>query len=59
MGDKRKKVVVTLEEKLQAIKRMDSGESVNKIALKLGVGKLLWVIGEEIAQRLKNGVLSK
>lgn len=39
MGDKRKKVVVTLEEKLQAIKRMDCGESVNKIALELGVGK--------------------
>lgn len=39
MGDKRKKVVVTMEEKLRSIKRLDAGESAKKIAGELGVGK--------------------
>lgn len=39
MGDKEKKAVVSLQEKLKAITRMDYGELANKIALALGVGK--------------------
>lgn len=39
MSEKRKKVVVTMEEKLRAVNRLDSGESAKKIALELGVGK--------------------
>ncbi|XP_044311435.1 jerky protein homolog-like [Varanus komodoensis] len=39
MGDKRKKVVVTMEEKLRAIKRLDSGVMAKTIASDLGVGK--------------------
>ena len=32
MGDKRKKVVMTMEEKLHAIKRLDSGVTAKTIA---------------------------
>lgn len=39
MAEKRKKVVVTMEQKLQAIKRLDKGESAKKIAAEMGVGK--------------------
>lgn len=39
MSNKRKKIVVTIEQKLEAIKRLDSGESAKKIAFELGVGK--------------------
>lgn len=38
MSEKRKKVVVTVEQKLRAINRIDAGESAKKIALELGVG---------------------
>jgi transposase len=39
MGDKRKKVVVTMEEKLRTIQRLDSGVTAKNIASELGVGK--------------------
>uniref|UniRef100_A0A1B6M632 HTH CENPB-type domain-containing protein n=1 Tax=Graphocephala atropunctata TaxID=36148 RepID=A0A1B6M632_9HEMI len=38
MAEKRKKTVVTMEEKLRAIKRLDMGESAKKIAAEMGVG---------------------
>ena len=39
MQIKRKKVTVTIEEKLQAWFRIDAGESLAKMAQELGVGK--------------------
>ena len=39
MSDKRKKVVVTMEEKLCALKRLDSGVAAKIIASELGVRK--------------------
>ena len=39
MGYKRKKVVVTMEKKLRAIKQLDSGVMTKTIASELGVGK--------------------
>jgi len=36
---KRKKVTVTMEQKLQALFCIDAGESLTKIAHELGVGK--------------------
>ena len=39
MATKRKKVTVTMEQKLQALFRIDAGESLTKIAQELGVGK--------------------
>lgn len=36
---KRKQIIVTMEMKLDALKRLDKGESVNKIALDFGVGQ--------------------
>lgn len=39
MAEKRKKTVVTMEEKLHAIRRMDAGETAKKIAAEMGVGK--------------------
>lgn len=44
MSEKRKKVVVTVEQKLRAINRIDAGESAKKIALELGVGT--WVFNK-------------
>lgn len=40
MSLKRKRVVVSLETKLSAIKRLDKGESVKKVAADLGVGEV-------------------
>ncbi|XP_039290978.1 jerky protein homolog-like [Nilaparvata lugens] len=37
-GVKRKRLVVTMEQKLKAIERLDKGESVNSISDELGVG---------------------
>jgi len=37
MSVRRKKIVVSIEEKLCAIKRLDSGESAKQIAIELGV----------------------
>lgn len=37
-GCKRKKVVLSIEQKLNAVKRLEAGESGKKIALELGVG---------------------
>jgi transposase len=39
MGDKRKQVVVTMEEKLHVIQRLESGVTAKNIASELGVGK--------------------
>lgn len=39
MATKRKKVTVTMEQKLQALFRIDAGESLTTIANDLGVGK--------------------
>jgi Mn-dependent DtxR family transcriptional regulator len=39
MGDKRKKVVVTMEEKLRVIQRLESGVTAKNMASELGVGK--------------------
>ena len=38
MATKRNKVTVTMEQKLQALFRIDAGESLTKIAQGLGVG---------------------
>jgi hypothetical protein len=40
MSGKRKTVVVSLETKFNAIKRLDSGESIKKMAADLGVGEV-------------------
>lgn len=40
MSTKRKKVVVSIERKLEALKRLDKGESLKKIANELGVGRV-------------------
>lgn len=39
-NEKRKKVVVSIETKIAAIKRLDAGESMQKIADELGVGRV-------------------
>nr|CAI5824570.1 unnamed protein product [Callosobruchus analis] len=39
MSTKRKKVTVTIEQKLQALLRIDAGETLTRIATDLGVGK--------------------
>ncbi|KAG8259724.1 hypothetical protein J6590_108524 [Homalodisca vitripennis] len=39
MSERRKKIVVSMEEKFRAIQRMDAGESWITIAKELGVGK--------------------
>jgi transposase-like protein len=60
MGDKRKKVVVTMEEKLRAMQRLESGVTAKNIASELGVGKS--TVGDwkkKIKQKLKSGVLHK
>lgn len=41
MSGKRKRVVVSLETKWNALKRLDKGESIKKIAVELGVGKVI------------------
>lgn len=38
-GKKRKQVSVSMEQKLDALKRLENGESVNKIALDINVGR--------------------
>lgn len=40
MSGKRKRVVVSLETKWNALKRLDKGESIKKIAVELGVGEV-------------------
>jgi transposase-like protein len=40
MSGKRKRVVVSLECKFNAIKRLDRGESIKKVAQDLGVGEV-------------------
>lgn len=40
MSEKRKRMVVSLETKLSAIKRLDNGESLRKVAADLGVGEV-------------------
>lgn len=40
MSGKRKRMVVSLETKLSAIKRLDNGESLRKVAADLGVGEV-------------------
>lgn len=40
MSGKRKRVVVSLETKLNAVKRLDNGESIKKVATDLGVGEV-------------------
>lgn len=40
MSGKRKRVVVSLETKFNAIKRLDNGESIKKVAADLGVGEV-------------------
>jgi hypothetical protein len=51
MGDKRKKVVVTMEEKLRAIQRLDYGVTAKNIASELGVGKSTVGTGKKIEQK--------
>lgn len=38
MAEKRKKTVITIEDKLRALKRLDAGETAKKIASEMGVG---------------------
>lgn len=38
MAEKRKKTVVTMEERFRALKRLDAGETAKKIAVEMGVG---------------------
>lgn len=38
MAEKRKKTVVTMDEKFRALKRLDAGETAKKIAVEMGVG---------------------
>lgn len=40
MATKRKKVVVSMEQKLEAIKRLDKGETMQKVADDFGVGRV-------------------
>lgn len=40
MSGKRKSTIVSIETKLNAIKRFDKGESIKKVAKELGVGKV-------------------
>lgn len=40
MSGKRKRVVVSLETKFNAIKRVDNGESIKNVAAELGVGEV-------------------
>jgi transposase len=59
MGDKRKKVVVTMEEKLRAIQRLGSGVTAKNVASELEVGKSTVGDWKKIEQKLKIGVPHK
>ncbi|KAM6459279.1 jerky protein homolog-like [Liasis olivaceus] len=51
MATKRKKVVVSMEQKIEAIKRLDKGETMQKVADNYGVGRV--TVGDWKRKRLK------
>ncbi|KAJ8895620.1 hypothetical protein PR048_000956 [Dryococelus australis] len=53
MATKRKKVIVTMEQKLQALFRIGAGESQTKIANDLGVGKQTFRQQKHVEKKMK------
>lgn len=57
-SEKRKKVVVSIDEKYKAIQRMDSGESAQAIAKSLGVGRTTVIGWQKSRVEIMNWCLS-